>query len=105
MTQSKWLCLSSKGFNDIVDFEVTDTNGLELCESPPDKRKYFCNCCGAAINSKIMAKPGSYRLSLGALDTAIVERQISHNFVNSKANCQDLGALLPRYERYDVGRE
>ncbi|AZQ10430.1 GFA family protein [Shewanella khirikhana] len=97
---------ATNGFIDAADFEVTDTEAsLTFYESAAGKRKYFCKCCGAPIYSENTAKPGRYRLRLGALDSDINERPMSHNFVTSKASWEDLDAGLPRYERYEPGRE
>ena len=42
---------------------------------------------------------------LGILDSDIVEGPISHNFVGSKANWDDLDASLPRYDGFEPARQ
>lgn len=44
------------------------------------------------------------RLRLGILESDIVERPMSHNFVTSKANLEGLDASLPHYEGFEQSR-
>ncbi|EID0694571.1 GFA family protein [Vibrio vulnificus] len=93
---------ATNGFIDAVDLVLTDNkNTLTYYESSEGKRKYFCKTCGAPIYSSNVHR---YRLRLGSLDTDILERPISHNFVTSKANWEDLDADLPRYEKHEPSR-
>ncbi|WP_434362168.1 GFA family protein [Parasalinivibrio latis] len=96
---------ATNGFIKAEDFSLTDSdNTLTFYEGSEGKRKYFCKKCGAPIYSANAQSPERYRLRLGALDSDISERPISHNFVTSKANWEDLDAELPRYEKYEPGR-
>ncbi|MFT5521090.1 MAG: hypothetical protein ACI9IA_001690 [Enterobacterales bacterium] len=45
------------------------------------------------------------KIGLGILDCEINERPISHNFVTSKANWEDLEVKLPKYDAYEPNRE
>ncbi len=97
---------ATNGFVDAEGLTVTDADGtLTFYESSEGKRKYFCKTCGAPIYSSNAQSPQRYRLRLGALDSDISERPISHNFVTSKANWDDLGAELPHYEKHEPGRK
>jgi len=96
---------ATNGFINARDLKLSDKNNtLTFYESSEGKRKYFCKACGAPIYSSNSQSPERYRLRLGALDSDIAERPISHNFVTSKANWEDLDAQLPRYEKHEPGR-
>lgn len=96
---------ATNGFINARDLKLSDKNNtLTFYESSEGKRKYFCKVCGAPIYSSNSQSPERYRLRLGALDSDIAERPISHNFVTSKANWEDLDAQLPRYEKHEPGR-
>nr|WP_268410102.1 GFA family protein [Alteromonas sp. a30] len=62
-------------------------------------KKHFCANCGTPIYSENAKYPGKWRLRLGSLDSDISERPLSHNFVTSKANWDDLDAQLPHSEK------
>lgn len=97
---------ATNAFVNAEDFELTDTrNTLTFFESSEGKRKYFCQNCGAPIYSSNAQSPKRLRLRLGILDSDIIERPISHNFVTSKANWEDLHADLPHYEKHEPGRD
>ncbi|AWL12536.1 hypothetical protein HMF8227_02075 [Saliniradius amylolyticus] len=97
---------ATNGFINAEDLRLTDQNNtLTFYESSKGKRKYFCKSCGAPIYSSNSHSPERYRIRLGALDSDISERPISHNFVTSKANWEDLNAKLPRYEKHEPGRK
>ena len=97
---------ATNGFINAEDLRLTDKNStLTFYESSEGKRKYFCRTCGAPIFSSNSQSPDRYRLRLGSLDSGICERPISHNFVTSKANWEDLDAALPRYEKHEPGRK
>ncbi len=96
---------ATNGFIDAEDLKLIDNdNTLNFYESSEGKRKYFCKTCGSPIYSSNSQSPKRFRLRLGILDTDISERPISHNFVTSKANWDDLDAELPRSEKHEVGR-
>lgn len=97
---------ATNGFIEAESFELTDTGStLTFYESSEGKRKYFCKTCGTPIYSSNAQSLNRYRLRLGVLDTDISERPISHNFVTSKANWEDLDAELPRNEKHELGRQ
>ncbi|WP_462159732.1 GFA family protein [Pseudoalteromonas sp. GB56] len=97
---------ATNGFIDASALTINDKdNTLTFYESSQGKKKYFCRCCGAPIYSANDNAPSRYRLRLGSLDSDIEQRPISHNFVTSKANWEDLDAKLPRYEGHEPGRK
>lgn len=73
-------------------------------ETSPGKKRHFCKNCASPVFSSNEQAPDKVRLRLGILDSDIVERPISHNFVSSKANWDDLDANLPRYDSYEPSR-
>lgn len=97
---------ATNGFINAQDLKLTDhSDSLTFYESSEGKRKYFCRTCGSPLYSSNAQSPERYRLRIGALDSDILERPLSHNFVTSKANWEDLNAELPRYHRYEPGRK
>ncbi|OED61042.1 aldehyde-activating protein [Vibrio tasmaniensis ZS-17] len=97
---------ATNGFINAEDIKLTDKNNtLTFYESSEGKRKYFCKTCGSPIYSSNSQSLKRLRLRLGILDTEISERPISHNFVTSKANWDDLDVELPRNEKHEVGRK
>ena len=97
---------ATNGFINVADFVLQDPgSNLKAYSSGSGTQKYFCGHCGAPIYSANAARPERYRLRLGSLNCDIDERPISHNFVTSKANWDDLDAALPRYERYEPSRD
>lgn len=73
-------------------------------ETSPGKFRYFCSTCASPIYSENTQDPTRLRLRLGILDSEIEERPLSHNFVSSRANWDDLDADLPRYDGHEPGR-
>jgi len=73
-------------------------------ETAPGKKRHFCKVCASPIFSSNNASPELLRLRLGILDSDILEQPISHNFVSSRANWDDLDAQLPRYDEHEPGR-
>ncbi|MFS1460872.1 aldehyde-activating protein [Vibrio lentus] len=97
---------ATNGFINAEEIKLTDKNNtLTFYESSEGKRKYFCKTCGSPIYSSNSKSPKRFRLRLGILDTEISERPISHNFVTSKANWDDLDVELPRNEKHEIGRK
>jgi hypothetical protein len=95
----------TNGFINAQDLDLVDhEKSLTFYESSEGKRKYFCKKCGVPIYSSNAQSPDRYRLRLGSLDSDILERPISHNFVTSKANWENLDAELPRYDEHEPGR-
>jgi len=97
---------ATNGFIDAQGLKLTDQdNTLTFYESSKGKRKYFCKRCGSPIYSSNAQSPERYRLRLGVLDSDISERPMSHNFMTSKANWEDLASELPHYEKHEPGRK
>lgn len=67
-------------------------------------KRHFCKVCASPIFSSNDKSPDLLRLRLGILDTDIMERPMSHNFVSSSANWDDLDAVLPRYDGHEPSR-
>lgn len=103
--KSSGTAYATNGFVDAKDliFEKgrEELNAFEL---RPGKQRHFCRHCASPIYSSNSADPTRYRLRLGILDSDISERPISHNFITSKANWEDLDAELPHYEQHEPGR-
>lgn len=74
-------------------------------ELRPGKKRHFCKQCASPIFSSNLDDPKRLRIRLGVLDSDISEAPISHNFVTSKANWDDLDANLPRYEKHEPSRQ
>lgn len=82
----------------------TGEEQINYYEIAPGKKRHFCSVCASPIFSSNDESPELLRLRLGILDTDIVERAISHNFVSSSANWDDLDAELPRYNGHEPSR-
>lgn len=96
---------ATNGFINASDLELSDTkSSLTYYEANQGKRKYFCSICGTPIYSANASNPEKLRIRLGVFDTDIEERPISHNFITSKANWEELDADLPMYEKYEPSR-
>ncbi len=106
------LCRKSSGTayatNGFVEREdVTISDGEELItfyEMKPGKKRHFCRRCASPLFSSNDQDLKRYRLRLGILDSDINERPISHNFVTSKADWDEMDEILPRYEKHEPGR-
>ena len=83
---------------------LTGADNLGHYETSAGKVRHFCRTCASPIYSSNDSDPGRFRLRLGILDSPISERPMSHNFVSSKANCEDLDADLPRYDTFEPTR-
>jgi hypothetical protein len=83
---------------------------VELSENISDivlcagKKRRFCTVCASPIFSSNAEEPERLRIRLGLLDSDITERLVSHNFVSSKANWDNLDAKLPRYDNFEPSR-
>ncbi len=73
-------------------------------ELKPGRLRHFCGVCASPLYSSNRYDPERLRLRLGILDSDILERPISHNFVSSRACWDDLDAALPRYDGSEPGR-
>ncbi|MFV7784597.1 GFA family protein [Shewanella marisflavi] len=103
--KSSGTAFATNGFVELVDFNLSDeADFLVSFEFSPGKRRYFCRRCASPIYSANEQDSQRIRLRLGILDSAIRERPISHNFVTSKANWEEMDAKLPWYEGHEPGR-
>ncbi len=84
---------------------VNGTENLAHFETSLGKRRYFCQTCASPIYSSNDNDPTRLRLRLGILDSDIIERPISHNYVTSKANWDELDIQLPRYDKKEPNRK
>lgn len=96
---------ATNGFVHKQDFELTKgSHLLQFYERKPGMQRHFCSVCATPIFSSNVNDALRIRLRIGAVDSDIQERPISHNFVPSKANGEDLDADLPRYEQHEPNR-
>lgn len=96
---------ATNGFINAAEFSITKgENSLSTFSFKPGRNRYFCRQCGSPIYSSNDQDPTRFRIRLGLLDSDIVEKPISHNFVSSKANWEDLDAKLPRYDAFEPTR-
>ncbi|MFV7771084.1 GFA family protein [Shewanella marisflavi] len=103
--KSSGTAFATNGFVELVDFNLSDeADFLASFEFSPGKLRYFCRRCASPIYSANEQDSQRIRLRLGILDSAIRERPISHNFVTSKANWEEMDAKLPWYEGHEPGR-
>ena len=103
--KSSGTAYATNGFVALTELKITAGEQLLASfESAPGKLRHFCKICASPIFSSNVADPERIRLRLGILDSPIAERPISHNFVSSKANWDDLDVQLPRSDSYEVGR-
>lgn len=97
---------ATNGFVNTADFEITSgSDCLTTFSFKPGRNRHFCSQCGSPVYSSNAQDPTRLRLRLGILDSDIVERPISHNFVSSKANWEDLDEELPRYDAFEPSRQ
>jgi hypothetical protein len=103
--KSSGTAYATNGFVAVSNLHITTGEQLLASfESAPGKYRHFCKMCASPVFSSNLADPTRIRLRLGILDSAITERPISHNFVSSAANWDDLDAQLPRSDSYEPGR-
>lgn len=96
---------ATNGFINRVDFKVIKGNEwLSSFEFKPGRIRYFCSACGSPIYSENLDDIRRLRLRLGVLDSDITERPISHNFVSSKANWEQINADIPHYDGFEPTR-
>jgi len=97
---------ATNGFINTADFEITSgENCLTVFSYKPGRHRHFCSQCGSPVFSSNDQDPSRLRIRLGIIESDISERPISHNFVTSKANWEDLDAELPRYDALEPGRK
>ncbi|MDP2562599.1 GFA family protein [Psychrobium sp. 1_MG-2023] len=96
---------ATNGFINANEFEITSgKEQLSTFSFKPGRERHFCRHCGSPVYSSNAQDPARYRIRLGILDSDIDERPISHNFVSSKANWENLDAQLPRYDAFEPSR-
>ena len=97
---------ATNGFVNANDFRIVQgKDKLANFSFKPGRLRHFCQRCASPVYSENQQDPSRIRLRLGILDSDINERPISHNFVSSKANWEDLDANLPRYEGFEPNRQ
>ncbi len=97
---------ATNGFINAADFEITSgENCLTTFSTKPGRNRHFCTKCGSPVFSSNDQDPSRFRIRLGIITSDISERPISHNFVTSKANWEDLDAKLPRYDAFEPSRK
>ena len=97
---------ATNGFINTADFEITSgKKSLSSFSFKPGRSRHFCSQCGSPVYSSNEDDPTRLRIRLGIIDSAINERPISHNFVSSKANWEDLEADLPHYDGLEPSRQ
>jgi len=97
---------ATNGFIQTAEFSILEgQEKLSAFSFKPGRTRYFCSQCGSPIYSANTDDPTRLRIRLGLLDSEITERPMSHNFVTSKANWEDLDAQLPRYETFEPNRK
>lgn len=97
---------ATNGFINTAEFYIISGEAsLSRFSFKPGRNRHFCTKCGSPVYSSNEQDPSRLRLRLGILDSDISERPISHNFVTSKANWEDLDAQLPRYDAFEPSRK
>ena len=97
---------ATNGFINATEFEITSgKTSLTSFSFKPGRSRYFCSKCGSPVYSANEDDPMRLRIRLGIFDSEIAERPISHNFVSSKANWEDLDANLPHYDVFEPSRQ
>lgn len=97
---------ATNGFVNRDEFLVRQGESeLQYFQASETTKRYFCGCCASPIYSANSNDPERFRVRLGIIDTDISARPMSHNFVDSKANWEDLDADLPRYPEYEPARQ
>jgi hypothetical protein len=104
--KSSGTAYTTNGFVESDSFNiVAGVDELSQFEFKSGRKRHFCRHCASPIYSSNSDNPKQIRIRLGILDSPITERPMSHNFVTSKADWEDLDAKLPRYERFEPGRD
>ena len=84
---------------------MSGEKSLSVFSFKPGRNRHFCSKCGSPVYSANEQDPLRFRIRLGLLDSDIAARPMSHNFVSSKANWEDLDANLPRYDSFEPSRK
>ena len=97
---------ATNGFINSSEFEVVSgEKSLSTFSFKPGRNRHFCSKCGSPVYSSNELDPLRFRIRLGILDSNIEERPISHNFVSSKENWEDIDANLPKYDSFEPSRK
>lgn len=97
---------ATNGFINSADFKiVSGQDSLSVFSFKPGRNRHFCRQCGSPVYSSNSQDPSRLRIRLGILESDIAERPISHNFVSSKANWENLDVDLPRYDTFEPSRQ
>jgi hypothetical protein len=97
---------ATNGFINTSQFSVVEgKDKLRSFSFKAGRYRYFCENCGCPVYSANDDDPSRLRLRLGILDSDIDWRPMSHNFVSSKANWEDLDANIPRYDGFEPSRQ
>lgn len=97
---------ATNGFINAADFNITSGEQyINVFSFKPGRNRHFCSKCGSPVYSSNTQDAARYRIRLGILDSDIVEKPMSHNFVSSKANWEDLDANLPKYNGLEPNRK
>ena len=97
---------ATNGFVDINSLKVVKgKEALSTFAFKPGRNRHFCSGCGSPIYSSNDQDKSRIRVRLGIFDSEIKEKPISHNFVTSKANWDNLDDNLPRYEAFEPNRQ
>ena len=97
---------ATNGFINRLDFSISaGENLLSSFSFKPGRTRYFCSQCGSPIYSANQDDPQRSRLRLGIIEGDIREKPLSHNFVSSRANWEDLEAKLPQYDSFEPNRK
>lgn len=96
---------ATNGFVDSEDFGIKKGKVLLSTFSfKPGRTRHFCKNCGSPVYSSNAQDKSRIRVRLGIFDSDLIERPMSHNFVDSKANWENLDADLPRYSTFEPSR-
>lgn len=97
---------ATNGFVNSDDFQVIKgKESLKEFVFKPGRVRHFCTHCGSPMFSSNASDVARLRVRLGCIDSNIESRPISHNFVTSKADWEDMDAKLPRHDGFEPGRE
>lgn len=87
------------------DFSIVlGEDNLHYYQVTEQTRRYFCADCASPIYSENNTDPLRVRLRLGILDSEIIERPSSHNFVTSRASWDQFNDRLPHYKGKEPNR-
>ncbi len=104
--KSSGTAYATNGYVDVDKFKIIQgEEHLNFFEIKTGKKRHFCSNCASPIYSSNNSDLSRIRIRLGVIDSSIAERPISHNFITSKADWEDLDAQLPRYESYEPSRK